>query len=177
MTVDHHPARARPWRSETAAAEKGAVPSHRPGVVIGGGGAGIAAARALPGSPARVTVIDRRNYSLFQPLLYQVATAALAPADVAVPIRTLLRGFRFTGRLAWLLWGAVHIYFLIGFRKRLVVLVNWLWTWPVSARGAWLITGHEPSRSVPGSRCHALSAATASASGSPTATFQTNAGE
>ncbi|HZU90658.1 MAG TPA: NAD(P)/FAD-dependent oxidoreductase [Stellaceae bacterium] len=60
-----------------------------------------------------------------------------------------LRGFRFTGRLAWLLWGAVHIYFLIGFRNRLVVLVNWLWIWLVYARGARLITDYEPSRPVP----------------------------
>jgi NADH dehydrogenase len=59
-------------------------------VIVGGGFAGMEVAKALQGSPARVTVIDRNNYSLFQPLLYQVATAALSPADVAVPIRGLL---------------------------------------------------------------------------------------
>jgi len=64
-----------------------------PGVVIVGGGfGGLEVARALQDGPARVTLIDRNNYSLFQPLLYQVATAALSPADVAVPIRTLFRG-------------------------------------------------------------------------------------
>lgn len=59
-------------------------------VIVGGGFGGIEAAKALQGSPARVTVIDRRNYTLFQPLLYQVATAELSPDDVAVPIRGLL---------------------------------------------------------------------------------------
>lgn len=56
-------------------------------VVIGGGFGGLAAARALAGAPVHVTLIDRRNHHLFQPLLYQVATAALNPADIAVPIR------------------------------------------------------------------------------------------
>jgi NADH dehydrogenase len=59
-------------------------------VIVGGGFAGIEVAKALQGSTARVTVIDRHNYMLFQPLLYQVATAALSPADVAAPIRGLL---------------------------------------------------------------------------------------
>jgi NADH:ubiquinone reductase (H+-translocating) len=56
-------------------------------VVIGGGFAGIAAVKALRNCEADVTVIDRRNHHIFQPLLYQVATAVLAPADVAAPIR------------------------------------------------------------------------------------------
>lgn len=60
-------------------------------VVIGGGFGGLAAARALAGSPVEVTVIDKQNHHLFQPLLYQVATAALSPADVAWPIRRILR--------------------------------------------------------------------------------------
>jgi NADH dehydrogenase len=58
-------------------------------VIIGGGFAGIAAARALRHCEADVMVIDRRNHHIFQPLLYQVATAVLAPADVAAPIRQL----------------------------------------------------------------------------------------
>jgi NADH:ubiquinone reductase (H+-translocating) len=58
-------------------------------VVIGGGFAGIAAVKALRNCEADVTVIDRRNHHIFQPLLYQVATAVLAPADVAAPIRQL----------------------------------------------------------------------------------------
>ncbi|HVR42874.1 MAG TPA: NAD(P)/FAD-dependent oxidoreductase [Thermoanaerobaculia bacterium] len=60
-------------------------------VVVGGGFAGLNAARELGGTRARVTLLDRRNHHLFQPLLYQVATAALNPADVATPIRTILR--------------------------------------------------------------------------------------
>jgi NADH dehydrogenase len=58
-------------------------------VIIGGGFAGIAAVKALRHCGAEVTVIDRRNHHIFQPLLYQVATAVLAPADVAAPIRQL----------------------------------------------------------------------------------------
>jgi NADH dehydrogenase len=58
-------------------------------VIIGGGFAGIAAAKALRGCDAEVTLIDRRNHHIFQPLLYQVATALLTPSDVAAPIRQL----------------------------------------------------------------------------------------
>jgi NADH:ubiquinone reductase (H+-translocating) len=58
-------------------------------VIIGGGFAGIAAARALRRCHAEVVLIDRRNHHIFQPLLYQVATAVLAPADVAAPIRQI----------------------------------------------------------------------------------------
>jgi NADH dehydrogenase/putative oxidoreductase len=60
-------------------------------VVVGGGFGGIAAARALKGAPCRVTIVDQRNYHLFQPLLYQVATAGLSPADIATPIRSMFR--------------------------------------------------------------------------------------
>lgn len=60
-------------------------------VIIGGGFAGLNAARALAEAPVRVTLIDRRNHHLFQPLLYQVATAALSPSDIASPIRRILR--------------------------------------------------------------------------------------
>src|SRR3712207_2235375 len=63
-------------------------------VVVGGGFAGLQAVRALRGAPVDVTVIDRANHNLFQPLLYQVATALLAPSDIAVPIRAALRGQR-----------------------------------------------------------------------------------
>ncbi len=61
-------------------------------IIIGGGFAGLAAARALARAPVQVTLVDRRNHHVFQPLLYQVATAALSPADIAAPIRTILRG-------------------------------------------------------------------------------------
>ena len=60
-------------------------------VIVGGGFGGLFAARALRGADVRVTLIDRHNYHLFQPLLYQVATAALSPGDVASPIRWVLR--------------------------------------------------------------------------------------
>jgi NADH dehydrogenase/putative oxidoreductase len=60
-------------------------------VIVGGGFGGIAAARALRGAACRVTLIDQRNFTLFQPLLYQVATAGLSPAEIAVPIRSLFR--------------------------------------------------------------------------------------
>jgi NADH dehydrogenase len=59
--------------------------------IVGGGFGGLAAAKALAGAAVDVTVIDRRNHHVFQPLLYQVATAALAPSDIASPIRTVLR--------------------------------------------------------------------------------------
>jgi NADH dehydrogenase len=59
-------------------------------VIIGAGFGGLACARGLGGTPIKVTVIDRHNYHLFVPLLYQVATAALSPADIAQPIRRLL---------------------------------------------------------------------------------------
>ncbi|MER3437696.1 MAG: FAD-dependent oxidoreductase, partial [Chloroflexota bacterium] len=60
-------------------------------VIIGAGFAGLKAARALNGAPVQVTVIDKRNHHLFQPLLYQVATASLSPADIASPIRAIVR--------------------------------------------------------------------------------------
>ena len=60
-------------------------------VIVGAGFGGLEAARALAQAPVDITVIDRRNYHLFQPLLYQVATAALSPADIAEPIRVVLR--------------------------------------------------------------------------------------
>jgi NADH dehydrogenase len=60
-------------------------------VIVGGGFGGLDAARALGRADVRVTLIDRHNYHLFQPLLYQVATASLSPGDVASPIRWILR--------------------------------------------------------------------------------------
>ena len=60
-------------------------------VIVGAGFGGLMAARALARAPVDVVVIDRHNYHLFQPLLYQVATAALSPADIAEPIRVVLR--------------------------------------------------------------------------------------
>jgi NADH dehydrogenase len=62
-------------------------------VIIGAGFGGIEVARGLGGSQADVTLIDRQNYHLFQPLLYQVATAALSPADIAEPVRRMVRRY------------------------------------------------------------------------------------
>jgi NADH dehydrogenase len=61
-------------------------------VIVGCGFGGLFCARALKSAPIELTVVDRNNYHLFQPLLYQVASAALAPADIAQPIRMILRG-------------------------------------------------------------------------------------
>ena len=63
-------------------------------VIIGGGFGGLHAARALKGADCDVTLVDRTNHHLFQPLLYQVATAVLAPTDITIPIRYVLRGQR-----------------------------------------------------------------------------------
>ncbi len=60
-------------------------------VIVGGGFAGIWAAKALARAPVSVTIVDRRNHHVFQPLLYQVATASLSPADISAPIRSIVR--------------------------------------------------------------------------------------
>jgi NADH dehydrogenase len=60
-------------------------------VVVGGGFAGVQAVRGLADAPVEVTLVDRQNYTLFQPLVYQVATGALSPAEIAVPLRRIFR--------------------------------------------------------------------------------------
>ena len=60
-------------------------------VIVGSGFGGMAAARGLARAPVHITIVDRANHHLFQPLLYQVATAALSPADIAAPIRRMFR--------------------------------------------------------------------------------------
>ena len=71
------------------------TPENQPRVVIVGAGfGGLACAQALGGRPVKVTIVDRRNYHLFVPLLYQVATAALSPADIARPIRRILGRYK-----------------------------------------------------------------------------------
>jgi NADH dehydrogenase len=74
-------------RDVMAVDESGARPRV---VILGAGFGGLSAAKALRGAPCEVLVVDRRNYHLFQPLLYQVATAALSPAEIASPIRSIL---------------------------------------------------------------------------------------
>src|SRR5437667_6568278 len=59
-------------------------------VILGGGFGGLAAAQKLRRAPVEVTLIDRRNFHLFQPLLYQVATGSLSPGEIAAPLRSLL---------------------------------------------------------------------------------------
>jgi len=60
-------------------------------VVVGGGFGGLQAVRALRRAPVEVTLIDRRNFHLFQPLLYQVATGGLSPGEIAAPLRAILK--------------------------------------------------------------------------------------
>jgi NADH:ubiquinone reductase (H+-translocating) len=60
-------------------------------IIVGAGFGGLSAAKALAGAAVDVTLIDRRNHHLFQPLLYQVATAGLAPSQIASPSRSILR--------------------------------------------------------------------------------------
>src|SRR6266404_3215072 len=60
-------------------------------VIIGGGFGGLYAAQALKRAPVQVTLVDRRNFHLFQPLLYQVATGGLSPGDIASPLRAVLK--------------------------------------------------------------------------------------
>ena len=65
-------------------------------VIIGGGFGGLYTAKALQRAPVEVTLIDKRNFHLFQPLLYQVATGGLSPGDIASPLRAALKGSRNT---------------------------------------------------------------------------------
>jgi NADH dehydrogenase len=59
-------------------------------IIVGGGFGGLSAARALRGAPVRVTLIDKRNYHLFRPMLYQVATGLLSDDEIAGPLRSIL---------------------------------------------------------------------------------------
>jgi len=86
--VIHFRSRAAQWPSSPGALAFGAPPRI---VIVGAGFGGLTAAKELRNVLASVTLIDRRNYHLFQPLLYQVATAALSPTDIAAPIRAILR--------------------------------------------------------------------------------------
>ena len=142
-------------------------------VIVGGGFGGLYTAKRLKYRPVRITLIDRRNHHLFQPLP-GVATVAIqqgcATADnlwrvcrgqLLVPFRYKERGsmatigraravadlgrLQFTGFVAWVLWLVVHLYFLIGFEDRLLVMIQWAWAYLTLQRGARLIT-HEQRR-------------------------------
>ena len=67
------------------------IPDRPRVVVVGGGFGGLQAAKALAGAPVDITLIDRRNFHLFQPLVYQVATGALSPGEIAAPLRGVFR--------------------------------------------------------------------------------------
>src|SRR5262249_42994530 len=83
----HGSVRPRPRRQHT---RRDDMSSHRV-VVVGGGFAGVQAVRGLPGARVGVTLVDRQTFSLFQPLVYQVATGALSPAEIATPLRATFR--------------------------------------------------------------------------------------
>ncbi|MGQ0722142.1 MAG: NAD(P)/FAD-dependent oxidoreductase [Candidatus Eiseniibacteriota bacterium] len=112
-------------------------------VIVGAGFAGLYAAKILRKAPVRITVIDRRNHHLFQPLLYQVATAGLNPADIAAPIRSILRG----GDVSVVLGEAVAVDVE---RKRVLLSdAEVPYDWVIVATGAThSYFGHEDWRSV-----------------------------
>jgi len=108
-------------------------------VIVGGGFAGLAAAKALRKTPAKVILIDRTYHYLFQPLLYQVATSELTAGQIATPIR---RKVRISGFVAWLVWAVVHLQFLATSSLRLSVFLQWVWTYVTGQRGDRLIVSH-----------------------------------
>ncbi|MEX3980913.1 NAD(P)/FAD-dependent oxidoreductase [Paraburkholderia sp. EG287A] len=91
ISVDHWLAR---WVLDRPEKEEGTLNECPHVVVVGGGFGGIETVRGLRNSRCRITLIDQRNHHLFQPLLYQIATAALSPGEIATPIRSLFRGQR-----------------------------------------------------------------------------------
>jgi len=157
-------------------------------VIIGSGFGGLQAAKSLTNAPVKVTIIDRNNHHLFQPMLYQVTTAGLTAhaeqngkqlpglAPVALQeakyvasvitdtvagktqrrpfhyfnkgtLATVGRAFgvvdigpiRFTGTLAWFTWLLVHIFFLMSVPNRIVVFIQYAWTYLTFQKGARII--------------------------------------
>ena len=98
VTISKACARAAPYRRwsghqacQRTEANRGSIWSNQRIIIVGGGFGGLAAAKALRKTPAQVTLIDRANHHLFQPLLYQVATSVLTPGQIGTPIRGILR--------------------------------------------------------------------------------------
>src|SRR5713226_4202393 len=78
------------WNARPARGSANCMTGKHRVVILGGGFAGLYAAQALKSAPVDVTLIDRRNFHLFQPLLYQVATGSLSPGQIAAPLRSVL---------------------------------------------------------------------------------------
>jgi NADH dehydrogenase len=95
-------------------------------VIVGAGFGGLEAAKRLAGQAVDVTVVDRRNHHLFQPLLYQVATAALSPADIAAPIRSILAGAPNVRVLLDSVVGVVPIANCVRLSRGLLLPYDWL---------------------------------------------------
>ncbi len=95
-------------------------------VIIGAGFGGLAAIEALAGEPVDVTVVDQRNHHIFQPLLYQVATAGLSPADIAAPIRAIVRGRRNTRVVLGRVTGIDRETQLVQLEDGATLAYNWL---------------------------------------------------
>ena len=92
VTTEPPPATAAPVLKPASTTPVARPPSNRPKVVVVGGGfAGLEAVKKFKGEEVDVTLIDRSNHHLFQPLLYQVATAGLTPANIARPLREIFR--------------------------------------------------------------------------------------
>jgi NADH:ubiquinone reductase (H+-translocating) len=105
-------------------------------VVVGGGFGGLQATLKLSRMPVEVTLIDRRNFHLFQPLAYQVATGALSPAEICYPLRSIFRRRRNVRVLLAEVTG-----FDLEKRLVLLVLIRWAFSFVSHGRGARLIAG------------------------------------
>ncbi len=118
-------------------------------LVLGAGFGGLKFCQKFPPGRARITVVDWQNHHLFQPLLYQVATAGLSAPEIAQPSMATIgrsaavaeiRRLKLSGWPAWLTWLGVHLIFLIGFRNKLSGLMQWIYSYFTYRRGARLIT-------------------------------------
>lgn len=112
-------------------------------VIVGGGFAGLRAAHALRNAPVRVTLIDRRNFHLFQPFQYRDrGSMAVIGRSAAV---AQIGSWKLHGFPAWLAWLFVHVVYLVEFQNRLLVTIQWGWNYFTRNRSACLIT--HPTRS------------------------------